>query len=285
MRHEHPAAGPVELYTELQSGDLAVTAEPRDTVVVEVTGAHADEVVVTAEDNRVSIVEPRRAGFLLGRRDVQVAVRVPSTSRLVAKLGSMSLRATGELGHVRVATGAGDITLGTVTDTAVVKTGAGHVAIDSLAAEAQIKSGAGTITVGRVSAPAKLTTGAGAIEVQEARAPLVLKSGSGDLSVGATCEDATLSAASGDLRIGRLGRGQVSLKNVSGNIRLGIPEGTPVWTDISTGTGRVRSTLTPTGAPAEDQDHVEVRARSVSGDIYLERLEQRSPDTVEGQPA
>jgi hypothetical protein len=67
-------------------------------------------------------------------------------------------------------------------------------------------------------------------------------------------------------------RGQAQLKNVSGDIRLGIPDGTPVWTDISSSTGQVRSTLTPTGAPAEGQDHVRVRAKTVTGDVYLEKL-------------
>ncbi len=164
------------------------------------------------------------------------------------------------------------MTLGPVTDTALVKTGAGDITIDSLAAESDIKAGAGAITIGYVGAATQVKTGAGSIEVREAAAPVMLKSGSGDLSVGDASGDATLTAASGDIRIARMTTGQASLKNVSGNIRLGIPEGTPVWTDVSTTTGSIRSTLSPTGAPAQDQDFVEVRARSLSGDIYLERL-------------
>jgi DUF4097 and DUF4098 domain-containing protein YvlB len=101
---------------------------------------------------------------------------------------------------------------------------------------------------------------------------VALKSGSGDLVIGAAEGRTMLSAASGDLRVGRMTRGEVNLKNVSGDIRLGIPEGTPVWTDITTGTGHVRSGLRPTGAPAQGQDYVEVRAKSVTGDIYLEQI-------------
>lgn len=273
MKHEIPAPRPVEAYVELRSGDLSVTATATDHVTIEVTGSRADSVVVEAQDDRVSVVEPRRSGFLTGRGDLHVSLVVPELSGLASKLGAATVRATGQLGAVRISTGAGNIMLGTITDNAVIKTGSGDINVGALGAESEIKAGAGTITVGRVLGATQLKTGAGSIEVVRADAPVLLKSGSGDLSVGLAGDDATLSAASGDIRVGSMSSGQASLKNVSGNIRLGIPDGTPVWTDVSTSTGLVRSTLTPTGAPAAGQDHVEVRARSLSGDIYLERID------------
>jgi DUF4097 and DUF4098 domain-containing protein YvlB len=273
MRHEFQVGGPVEALVELRSGDVHVTAaDATTTVTVEVTGTRADSVVVESRGGQVVVQEPHRSGFLSSRGDLHVALVVPAGSALVGKLGSATVRGTGELGAVRLATGAGDIVLGTITGEALLRTGAGDITVEALDAESEVKAGAGTISVGRVTAPTQLKTGAGGIDVGHASAPIMLKSGSGDLSVGDASQDATLSAASGDIRIGRMARGQASLKNVSGNIRLGVPHGTPVWTDISTGTGRVRSTLAPTGAPEQGQDHVEVRARSVSGDIYLEQL-------------
>jgi Putative adhesin len=272
MKHEIPASGPVEAYVELRSGDLRVSAAQTDIVTIELTGSRADSVVVEADETRLSIVEPNRSGFLSGRGDLTVTLVVPERSALACKLGSATVRATGELGAVRIATGAGDVRLGTVLGPALVKTGAGDIGVEALGAESDLKAGAGTISVGRATAPLQLKTGAGSIDVGEAAAPVTLKSGSGDLSVGSATQDTTLSTATGDIRVARMTRGQASLKNVTGSIRLGIPDGTPVWTDISTSTGRVQSTLTPTGAPTEGQDHVEVRARSMSGDIYLERL-------------
>ena len=272
MKHEIPAPGPVEAYVELRSGDLRVSASQTDTVTIELTGSRADSVVVEAHGAHISIVEPNRSGFTSGRGDLTVSLVMPEHSALVCKLGSAAVRATGELGAVRIATGAGDVTLGTVTGPALVKTGAGDIGVEALGAESDIKAGAGTISIGRATAPVQLKTGAGSIAVADAVAPVTLKSGSGNLSVGSTNQDTTLSTASGDIRVARMTSGQASLKNVTGNIRLGIPDGTPVWTDISTSTGRVQSTLSPTGAPGEGQDHVEVRARSLSGDIYLERL-------------
>ena len=45
-----------------------------------------------------------------------------------------------------------------------------------------------------------------------------------------------------------------------------------MWTDISSVTGSVRSNLQGAGQPAEGQDYIELRAKTVSGDVYLEQL-------------
>jgi Putative adhesin len=281
MKHEFPAPRPVEAYVELRSGDLTVTATATDQVVIEITGGRADSVVVEAADDRISVVEPRRSGFLAGRGDLHVSLVVPELSGLASKLGSSSVRATGQLGAVRISSGAGNIELGSVADNAVIKTGSGNISVEALGAESEVKSGAGRITVGNVLASTQLKTGAGPIHVARAEAPVVLKSGSGDLSVDSATDDTTLSAASGDIRVRTMHSGQANLKNVSGDIRLGVPAGTPVWTDVTTSTGLIRSTLVPAGAPAAGQDHVEVRARSATGDIYLEGLEGLDTDHAE----
>jgi DUF4097 and DUF4098 domain-containing protein YvlB len=67
-------------------------------------------------------------------------------------------------------------------------------------------------------------------------------------------------------------RGSLTAKNASGDIRVGIPAGTPVWTDVSSLTGRIGSDLEGAGQPEPGQDYVEVRAKTVSGDIVLKQL-------------
>ena len=47
------------------------------------------------------------------------------------------------------------------------------------------------------------------------------------------------------------------------------PRGLPVWTDISTMTGQVRSDLESAGPPADGAPHLEVLARTMSGDVVL----------------
>ena len=79
----------------------------------------------------------------------------------------------------------------------------------------------------------------------------------------------SLTTGSGDLTVRTVRRGRVTVKGASGDVALGIPAGTPVWTDISTVSGDIRSGLRSAGKPEDGGAHVEVRARTVSGDVVL----------------
>jgi DUF4097 and DUF4098 domain-containing protein YvlB len=64
-------------------------------------------------------------------------------------------------------------------------------------------------------------------------------------------------------------RGRVTVKGASGDVAIGVATGIPVWTDVATVTGTIRSDLQGAGQPQEGQDHVEIRVKTVSGDIVL----------------
>lgn len=270
-RHEYLATDDQSVHVEIESGTVAVTAEATDRVVVDVSGPGADDVSVQQDGDRVSILGPRSRGFTR-TRPVHVRVTAPTASDLLSKVGSASVETTGTLGNVRVSTGSGSLALDEVEGQAVVQTGSGDVRAGRIGAEAHLKSGSGDLVVGRLGGTSRLSTGSGDIRVDQADGAVSLKSGSGDLRVGEAASRTSLTTASGDLEVRRMAVGQADLKNVSGDIRLGIPAGTPVWTDISTGTGRVRSGLAPTGAPTEGQPYVEVTAKTVTGDVYLDQL-------------
>jgi hypothetical protein len=72
------------------------------------------------------------------------------------------------------------------------------------------------------------------------------------------------------VRVGRFPAGKLTTKSVSGDVWVGIPAGVPVWTDITSTTVTVRSRLTGAGEPAAGQPYVELRARTVSGDVLLD---------------
>jgi len=117
-----------------------------------------------------------------------------------------------------------------------------------------------------------VSTGSGDVEVGTTSAKAVVKTGSGDLKVVTANSDISMSTGSGDMAIGTVRRGHVSLKGASSDLNIGIPAGTPVWADINTVTGSVRSNLESVGAPQEGQEHVELQARTVSGDITLREV-------------
>ncbi len=268
MHHEFGADGPQRVHVELQSGDVEVAAVEDPVLVVDVEGDRAEEVQVERTDAGLAVIGPRRTGFFSTDSGCRVRLRVPLDSDLTTKLGSAGLTTRGRLGTAHLATGSGDIDLDDVR-VASVRSGSGDVGIGTVQADADVKAGSGDVRVRSVGGAARVVTGSGRVEIGEGRGALSLKSGSGDLVVAAAAADASLTTASGDLAVGRVDRGKVQLRNVSGDIRLGVAPGIPVWTDVQSTTGRVHSALPPVGPPREGQEYVEVRAHSVSGDIHL----------------
>lgn len=99
-----------------------------------------------------------------------------------------------------------------------------------------------------------------------------MKTGSGTLQVATGDGDIALSTGSGDTEIRRLNRDKLSAKGADGDVAVGVPPGVPVWTDISTISGHVRSDLVGAAQPADDQEFIELRLNTVSGNITLNQL-------------
>jgi DUF4097 and DUF4098 domain-containing protein YvlB len=255
MQKTFSTPNPVSLYVEIGSGGVTLHTDDTAETTVDVNGKNADGVVVEQRGDEIVVVARQsRGGFFGSGNDLDVHVSLPHSSRLTTKLGSADLRVMGRIGQSMVRSGSGDVELEDVEAELVVETGSGDVAVD------------------RIDGTATISTGSGDVMVETAGDSLQVKSGSGDLQVREALNDVALSTASGDLLIDRMHRGQLAAKNVSGDIRVGIPAGIPVWTDITSMTGSVRSNLEGAGEPEEGQDYIELRAKTVSGDVYLEQL-------------
>ncbi|NUR09137.1 MAG: DUF4097 family beta strand repeat protein [Nocardioidaceae bacterium] len=273
MQKSFLTPGPVSLYVEVGSGGVIVHTDEVTETVVDVNGKHADEVIVEQRGDEIVVIARQRGGSFLGRgSDVDVHVSAPYDSRLVTKLGSADLRVMGRIGESMLRSGSGDVTLEDSSGDVFVESGSGDVEADELRGDLRVKCGSGDVSVDRVEGSATVSTGSGDVRVGAATGSLQVKSGSGDLTIDDAQHDVVLNTASGDLYVGQVHRGQLTARNVSGDIRVGVPAGIPVWTDISTMTGSVRSSLEGAGEPAEGQDFIELRAKSVSGDISLEQL-------------
>lgn len=272
MQKTFETPGPTNLYVELGSGSLTIHTDDVDTTTVDLTGKDADAATVEQRGRQVVVIAPRsRVGFLGGDADLTVHVTMPHGSSLATKLGSADVTAHGRLGETRVKTGSGDVTLDHVEGKALVEAGSGSISIEEITDDLRAKTGSGDVQVGRAAGSTSVSTGSGDVTVGSAPEPLTAKSGSGDLRVREAGSDVTLTTASGDLVVDTMHRGQLQAKNVSGDIRVGIPAGVPVWTDVSSVTGEVTSSLLGAGQPAEGQDFVELHAKTVSGDVHLEQ--------------
>jgi DUF4097 and DUF4098 domain-containing protein YvlB len=271
MNRQFETPEPIELYVEIGKGNVEVRATGTGTTTLEVEGRHADEVEVSFENNRLSVVAPKDSGGWFGGsdRELDVAVELPTSSNVAVKTGSADIQLEGQVNEVRVKTGSGDVTCDTFSGAGRVETGSGDIEISEALAELQAKSGSGDISLGNCLGDLNVSTGSGDVEVGTTSGRTVVKTGSGDLRVSTANADISLATGSGDLRLGTARRGRVSLKGASSDLEIGIPAGTPVWADINTVTGSIRSSLQNVGAPQEGQDHVELQARTVSGDITL----------------
>ena len=274
MQRNFETHEPVSLYAELGKGHLTVTAEDTTETTVTVSGPHAEEVLIEQSGKQITVVAPRqRMGFLSGGEpSLDIEITVPTGSDLITKTGSADQTAYGSFGLAKVKAGSGDIRFGSFTGHVAIDTGSGDIVIGEVGADLRIKSGSGDVEVGDVAGTVGISTGSGDIRVGATRAAAMIKSGSGDLSIQTAESDVSLSSASGDLTVATMNRGSLTAKNASGDIRVGIPAGTPVWTDVSSMTGRIGSDLEGAGQPEAGQDYVEVRAKTLSGDIILKQL-------------
>ncbi|GAA2156178.1 hypothetical protein GCM10009844_44180 [Nocardioides koreensis] len=268
--HHFETHQPVGLFVEIGKGSVTIVATDTTETSVEVNGRDADSVRVDQSGDQISVVAPKqRTGFLAGDSRLDVRVTVPTDSDLAVRTGSADITVDGVVAAGQVRSGSGDVQVDTFGGPAVVETGSGNVRVEEARSELRIKSGSGDINLGHTGSSVAVSTGSGDVEIGTSNGPTVVKTGSGDLEVAHAQSDVSLTTGSGDFLIRRALRGRLTAKGASGDVRLGIAAGVPVWTDISTVSGEIRSNLNGAGRPEEGADHVEVRAKTVSGDIVL----------------
>lgn len=265
--------GPVTLHVENGKGSVEISTADTTESTVDLSGPDVDEVRVEIVGNDLYVIAPQQRGSIFGgERRMDMVIVVPTMSSLTTKLGSADLVAHGTYDNVAIRTGSGDVELAVAAGPCLVETGSGDVAIERAEQPLRVKSGSGDVEVGRTGAEVSISTGSGDVEIGESRGATQVKTGSGDLKIGTARTSLSLTTGSGDLAVDRFDSGQVTVKGASSDVHLGVPAGVPVWTDVSTVSGRIHSSLEAAGQPEPGQDYVEVRAKTVSGDIVLQNV-------------
>ena len=268
--HHFETHRPVRLLAEIGKGSVQVLATDTTETHIEVTGRDAEQTLVRQDGDQISVIGPKqRGGFFGGDSRLDVVVTLPTASDLVVRTGSADVTVTGTVGTAQLKSGSGDVEVDTADGPLVVETGSGDVRIESARGNLKAKSGSGDVLVVDAAAAVLVSTGSGDVQLWTVHGTAVVKTGSGDLKVGEAAGDVAMTTGSGDLVVTRAHRGRVTVKGASGDVAIGVPAGVPVWTDISTVAGEIRSSLHGTGQPRDGADHVEVRAKTVSGDIVL----------------
>ena len=250
--------GPIEATVEVAGAQVRVGASDRTDTVVLV------EPINKASRSDVKVAEQTKVDFsggqltvkttVSGSKDGSVAITIdlPAGSSLVASVAHSSVLADGQLGDCELHMASGSVQLARV----------GALRADIAAGE---------LTVGHVAGRATVEGGTAAVRIGDAAADLDLTNGNGGFDIDRADGSVTATTGAGAIRVGRLTRGQAELVNGSGNIEIGISEGTAALVDAHSERGTVRNSVPPQDDPDASGNKVTVHARTRHGDIIIHR--------------
>ena len=121
---EFPVSGPISATVRISSGSLRFVAEQRDSVVVDVRPGNssdaarqaAAETIVEMTADGLLIETPQARGFIVRRSpSVDVTVRLPADSRIMARTASADVTVDGRLASADINTASGDLRIEHVT--------------------------------------------------------------------------------------------------------------------------------------------------------------------------
>jgi hypothetical protein len=270
---------PVRLDIRLGAGEVRLEASQTTETTVRLEPLRDNDASVAAvEEARVEQrgdeilidVRERRRGFR--GSEVLVEVRCPEGSTVRGKTGSADVEGHGRFGSADVETGSGDVQFGELSEEAKVNAASGDVQIGSVGGEGRINTASGDVQVGSFAAAAKINSASGDVQIGEVGGRLEVNSASGDVAVREASSAVSMNTASGDQTVGSVVQGKIELKSASGELKIGIREGSTLWVDARSRSGEVTSELPVSDLPPEgDAPHVELRANTMSGDITIVR--------------
>jgi uncharacterized protein YjlB len=270
--------GAVRLNLELPSGAIEIETSETDETRVELEALSENEQVremvdaariesVRRGDGHEVVVEVRtRHGvwisfskgpdIRIGSPEMRLRISCPAGAELDVRTKSADLNARGDYGAADVKTASGDINIEKTAD-AQVKTASGDVHFETVDGYFNVKTASGDVYAESVARDTNVQLVSGDVYIRDA---------------GGSIHAATVS---GDQRYDAVLQGRVELRAVSGDIGVGICRGSRVFIDANTVSGSTSSEFELSDAPAaplaDDAPLVEVYAKTVSGDVRIER--------------
>jgi DUF4097 and DUF4098 domain-containing protein YvlB len=258
--------GPVTASITLAEGSVTVAAHESDTVFVEIKPAQkkdpgetdaADLARVEFENGHLRVIAPEKQTNWLFKKSVavHVSVKLPIGSDVSVKSAAAPISLHGKLGSVSVNTVAGSVNV-------------------EQAASIRANTVSGSVNVIDAMDEFRANTASGQIRADHVGSELSAKTVSGAIVAERLDGSARVTTVSGGIELAAVRSGEVRANSVSGRISVGIVPGTDVWMDLDAKAGTVTSELAAgdtSPAPGDGGTSLEVRARSLSGDIYLHR--------------
>jgi len=254
IREEFIVTGTPEVEVRIASGRVEITKGGPGVVAVEVETRDPD-FIVEQRGNLVFVSSDRNAGWL-SRGSAFVTISMPSEAE--ARVSTASARFDCEPHMARID----------------VKTASGDVEVES-ADIATIKTASGDVGLGDVTKALRVATASGDVFVRgECEGTVALNTASGDVDIDACSATIDVNTVSGKVHVRRFTGSQANFKSMSGSIDIAIPEGTRIDLDANILSGKVRTPpKRESSAPVER--HMTLKAKLVSGDLTIERLDAR----------
>jgi hypothetical protein len=274
MSHwEFPGAEPIDAFIELAAGSVALTAEATDMTTVSLAPSRfsrngekmLSEVRVSFDNGRLEVVGPKRTGLWRGHPGFDLTVTLPEGSRCAVRTASADVISTGDLAELDAHTASGDVTATAVTRHLQAVTASGDVRAEETGAIADVRTVSGDVRIARASGDVQARTA------------------SGDVNIATAAGSATVTTASGDVRIGTMASGRADVSTASGDVVVGVARDVGVYLDLASLSGSVTSQLED-AEPSEDVT-LEVRCRTLSGDIRIARGSSAGADQRQVEPA
>jgi hypothetical protein len=268
--------GPIAATVVVAGAQVRVTASDRTDTVVLV------EPIDQASQSDVRVASKTKVDFAGGQLSVKttvsgdkngsvvITIGLPAGSGLVAYLAHSTVHADGPFGECELHMASGRVQLDRIS-ALQANIAAGEVTIGHIAGRASIEGAAFAMRISEAKDTVKLSSSGGQAWIGHAFADLDLSSGHGGFDIDRADGGVTARTGDGAVRIGWLTRGPAELLNRSGNLEVGISEGTAARVDATSKRGLVRNSVPPQQNPETADDKVTVRARTRYGDIIIQR--------------
>jgi DUF4097 and DUF4098 domain-containing protein YvlB len=264
---------PVDLRVEVWAGRVDITAADTQTTTVELRGDQEliESAKVEQRGDEIVVLMPKIKSSLFRRSaEVEAEITVPKQSNARVETASADIRTRGDLGKVDASSGSGEVEVDQAAK-AEVRTGSGDISVRAVQGDCSTKSGSAEVSLGKIGGDCDVLSGSGDVVIDEIAGSLKVKAGSGDIIVKSAGDGVDAMAGSGDLLLRRVERGRVKAKTGSGDITVGVANGTAAYLDIMTVTGDVSSELDGSEAPSDGELTTEIFVQTGSGDVVLQR--------------
>ena len=267
---------------DIVAGDIRLIASDRKNTVVDIgprdpandTDVQAAESLrVDFSDGKLTIKSSKRFQNMFTSRPgvANVTVELPTGSDVRGTTASGDVLCEGRVGQCYLKTSHGDVEVNQA-EAVHLSTMHGQVMVLRVAGDSNVV-GSGELRIEEIGGKASIKNLNGDSWIGKVAGNVSLNSAHGNISVDKAGSNLTARTAFGNVRVGDVTRGSIVLQSASGDLEVGIHQGTAAWLEVRSSIGVVTNTLEATDRPEGSQQTAEIRARTFDGNIIIRRAE------------